>query len=324
MSKYIGRQIKLGIAKETTRGTIAAPAFWLPIRKADHIDKVEYAFNEAGMGTIMDALDSVITKKMGEGGWSALISDKHIGLVLLSLFGTVTTTPNSPETGVNTHAFTLQEGATHQSLTISIDEPNGDYQFALAMINSLEIKYELGKFLEYVVTFMSKKGATATLTASFTAENLFRPHDLTLKLATTLAGLGAASATKVRSVNLKFEKAVEYDDVLGQVDPNEILNKEFKITGSMEFLFDDEVIKGFALAGTQRALRLQLKNTDVIIGAVTNPEMRIDLAKVAFNDFAKATDLGNLVAVTIGFKGLYSLSDAKFGDVALINTQTSY
>lgn len=324
MSKYIGRLIKLGIGKETVRGTAVAAAYWLPIAKADHIDKSEYAFNEASIGTILDAFDSVVVKKFAEGGWSALIGDKHFGLVLLSSFGSVASALKGGETVVYEHTYSLQEGAQHQSLTIGIDEPNGDYQFALGALVSLEVKYELGKVLEYVAVFRSKKGVSATLTASITSENYFRPHDFSLKLAANLAGLGAAPVTKVKTFNIKFEKEVEDDDVLGSVDPQDILNKQFRISGSVEFIFDDETIKGYALAGTQRAARVEIKNTDVTLGTASNPTLKIDLAKVAFNDYAKETSLGNLVYLTIGFKGLYSLSDAKFGDAVLTNLVSSY
>lgn len=325
MSNYIGRLVKIGIGKETARGTGVAPTYWLPVTKADHADKAEYAVNEAGFGTIVDSVNAEVVKNHGEGGFSALLGDKHFGLILYALFGTLNSAAKAaPNASVYDHTFTLAESATHQSLTIGVSEGNGDYSFPLGMLNSLELKFETGKLLEYTAQFMSKKGASGTLTPALPNENIFRPQDFSFYLAANLSGLDAASAIPVKSFDLKVEKEVEDYDVLGSTEPAEIYNKQVKITGNVTLVFSAETYKAYYLAGTTKALRIKLADAGVTIGSGLNPTLVIDLAKVAFNDFSKDTALGNVVMQTISFKAMYSTGDSKVGQAVLTNLVTSY
>jgi hypothetical protein len=199
-----------------------------------------------------------------------------------------------------------------------------DYQFALAMVESFEIKYEKGKILSYTVNFKSKKGATATLTATYTAENAFLPQHLVFKLATNLAGLAAASAINIKSLSIKIEKGLELDEVLGAVDPVDICNKEFKVSGSVEALFEDEAaFKTIALGDTAKAMRIDLIHT-VTIGASSFPELKIDLAKIKVVNWSRDVKNADLASQTVEFEAMYSIADAQMIGAILTNTQTTY
>lgn len=322
-TKAIGRLVNLGIGKEATRGTAVAPTYWLFKTELDYQEKFEQAIEESSVGVIADAVGAEIVKKWAEGSFGGDIKDKSFGLILLALFGSVASVVK--ETTAYNHTFSLLGSAQHPSLTLGIDDPWQDYQFALAMIESLEIKYERGKFITYTANFKSKKGATGTLSATFTAENSFRPHDFVFKIAANLAGLDAAAAVIIKSATLKFEKNLEVDDVLGSVDPADILNKQFVCTGTIEAVFDDEAtFKTIVLGDTAKALRFDLINSSVTIGASSNPELKVDLAKVKFSEITRATPIGDLVMQTLGFKAFYSLSDSKLFNCVLTNTATSY
>jgi hypothetical protein len=325
MVKAIGRLVNLGIGKETTRGTAVAPTYWLFKSDLNYQEKIEQAIEEASTGVIADSIDSQIVKKWAEGSFGGSINDKSIGLILLSLFGSVSSALKGGETVVYQHTFSLGNTAQHPSLTLGIDDQWQDYQFALAMIESLEIRYERGKFISYTANFKSKKGATATLTASYSAENSFRPHDFVFKMAANLAGLAAAAATVIKSATLKFEKNLEVDDVLGSIDPVDFLNKQFVCTGTIEALFDDEAtFKTIVLGDTAKAVRFDLINAAVTIGTSSNPELQLDLAKVKFSEITRATPLNDLVKQTLGFKAYYSLSDSKLFQCVLTNLAVSY
>jgi hypothetical protein len=326
MSKYIGRLIKVGIAKETVRGTAVDPSYYLPIMKAEHGDKAEHAMNEAGFGTISDAVGSEVVKVNGEGGFSAYIGDKHFGLILYAMLGTkgVAGYGGLGNDLVYTHTFTLLENALHPSLTLAVVEDIKSQRFALGMLDALEMKFERGKILEYTAGFRSKKGVDQVLTPALPAENIFRPQDFHLYFASAYSGLGAASETPVKMASLKVEKSVEDDDVLGSDTPQDINNKELKITGSITLLYDADTFRQYNLVGTTKAMRMQLANTGVVIGSALNPTMNIDFAKVVFNDYSRDTTLGNLVQQTIGFKAVYSTSDSKVGQATLTNLVASY
>lgn len=325
MTKAIGRLVSLGIGKETTRGTVAAATYWLFKTELDYQEKFEQAIEESSVGVIADAIDAQIVKKWAEGSFGGDIKDKSIGLILLALFGSVSSALKGGESVVYEHTFSLGNTAQHPSLTLGIDDPWQDYQFALAMIESLEIKYERGKFVTYTANFKSKKGATATLTASYTAENSFRPQDFTFKIATNLAGLDAASAVTIKSATLRFEKNLEMDEILGSIDPNDLLNKIFTCSGNIEAIFEDEAtFKTIALGDTAKALRFSIKNTAITIGTASNPELTIDLSKVKFSELTRKTVINDLITQTVGFKAFYDLSTSKMFAAKLINLATSY
>lgn len=328
MAKGIARKINLGLAKEATRGTAeAAATFWLRKVTAQLDEKKEFAQQEQSIGVIEDAIGADIVKAFAQGNVVVPITDKTIGLILLNAIGKVTTTANTPEVGVHTHDFTVEQNSQHPSLTLFLEDVLAaqDYTHALGMIESLELRYERGKHIEATINVRAKKGATATLTSSYSAENFFRSQDLTFKLAANLAGLGAAAATKVKSLTLRIEKNLEDDDVLGDVAPADFLNKQFVITGNVEAIWENESdFKTAFQAGTAKAMRIDLKNTDVTIGTTTNPQLQIDLAKVIFQELTRPLNNPDIVIQTLAFKGYYSLTDSKAITAKLINTQASY
>lgn len=324
--KGIGRLFSLGIAKEAVRGTAEVTAsYWIPFSELAIEEKDEKALDEIAVGVIEDSVGQSIVKQWAEGSLKAPIGDRHIPLIILSLLGTISSAVK--ETTAYNHTITVQQGSQHQSLTLFLDDPLAaqDYKHALGVVSSLEISYEQGKFIEYNATLKAKKGATATLTPSTTSENRFLPQHLVFKLATNLAGLDGASATVIKSLTLKIDQNIEDDTVLGSLSPADFLNKHFAIEGTVEAIWQNESdFKTAALAGTAKAMRIDLTNTDVVIGASSNPRVKIDLAKVIFKEITRPIVLNDIVKQTLSFKAHYSTSDSKMVDVLVVNTIVSY
>lgn len=328
MAKGIGRLTGFGIARETTRGTSPGSAtFWLPFMEAALEEKFENALDESTIGVIEDSIGATRVKEWAEGNVKALITDRTFPLVLYAVLGSLSTAAGSPEAGTNTHTITVGQSAQHQSLSFYIDDPlsGQDYTHALGVVQSLEIIYEAGKPLEFSATLKSKKGATASFASSSNTENRFTHKHLAFKLAANLAGLGAASAQNIRMLTLKINQNIEDDPALGSLAPVDFLNKQFTIEGTVEAIWQNESdFKTFVLAGTQKAMRLDLKNTDVIIGTVTNPQLTIDLAKVIFKEITKPFKANDVVKQTLSFKAHYSTADSKMITISAVNATSSY
>lgn len=328
MAKGIAKLFSFGIAKEAARGTAEASAsYWIPWLNLDVQERDSKALDEASIGVIEDSVDQKIVKQWADGKWDAPIGDKHFPLVLLAALGSISSAVKGGETVVYDHTITVAQNAQHPSLTLFIDDPlaAADYKHALGVISSLEVRYELGKFLQYTANIKAKKGASATITPSTTSENKFLSQHLTFKLATNLAGLDAAGATSLKSLNLKIEKNVEDDDVLGNVAPADFLNKQFSIEGTLEAIWQNESdFKTAALAGAAKAMRVDLVNSDVTLGTASNPRVKIDLAKVIFKEITRPLVVGDIVKQTLAFKAHYSTGDSKMITILANNLIASY
>jgi len=328
MTKGIGRLFQVGIAKETTRGTVESSAsYWIPFSELGIEEKDNKIFEEQAYGVIEDSIGSTITKQWAEGSLKAPIGDKHFGLILLAALGSVSSGAHAGESIVYDHIFSVQQGAQHQALSLFLDDPlaGQDYKHALGVIDSLEITYEPGSYIGYSANIRAKKGATATLTPSLTTEGKFIHKHFTFKVASSLAGLGGGSAIALKSLTLTITKNLEDDDVLGSITPNDFLNKQFTIEGKLEALWQNESdFKTNTLAGTAKAIRLDLVNTDTTIGNAANPTVRIDLAKVTFTEITRPIQINEMVKQSVSFKAHYSTSDSKMITALITNLVSSY
>lgn len=327
--KGLSRLVQFGIAKEAVRGTPeTAASFWIPWKDLSIDEVQEEVLNQEAYGVIEDTFGRDITKQYVKGSITAPITDKHFALILLNMLGTLSTGDNADsDPSVKDHTITVAQSAQHQALSFFIDDPVGgqDYKHALGMIESLEINYELGQYITYKIDFKAKKGATATLTPATSTENRFTHKHVTFKLASTLAGLGAASAVTIKSFKLNIKTNLEDDFVLGSVDPVDFLNKSISIDGSLTAFWQNESdYKTAFLANTAQAMRIDIQNTDVTIGASARPLVRIDLAKVYFNTVGRSFKLNDIVMQDVSFKAAYSTSDTKMITAQVTNTQASY
>ena len=323
MAKFIGATVDVGVAKEAVRGTAeSAASYWLPKISLSIDDTIEQAIDENSVGVIEDATDAKLVYKFAEGEIEAKVGDKSFGLLLLGAIGSVSS--GSVVDSAYTHTFSVLQSAQHPSLTLFVDDGNQDYKHALGMVTGLELSAEVGSIIQHKTSFRAKVGATATLTPSYSAENMFLAQHITFKTASTQAGLTAASAIVVRSVNFKIEKNVEDDRNLGTTEPTDILNKQFAIEGSLELVFDANTMKTEMLADTMKAMRIDFNNTDVLIGVSSTPQLIFDFHAVKFSNFTRNYGNGDIVTATVDFKAFYKLADAKMLTCTLRNAVASY
>lgn len=324
MSKFIGRLVDVGIAKEGTRGTAESGAdFWLPKLSLTLDDGVEQIVDESSYGVIEDAADAVVVGTFAEGEIEGNIQSESLGLLLLAALGAVSTS-GPAETSVYTHTFSVLQSAQHPSLTIFQDDPNQDYKYPLAMLSQLDLDISIGQYAKYVASFRSKVGETATLSPSYSAESSFLPQHGSVKIADAVAGLDAASAIDIRSVKISIMKDVEDDRKIGSVAQADINNKEFHVEGSLELVFNNNTFKTEMLADTAKAMRIRATNADVTIGDTLHPQLNIDLTKVKFSEFKRGYSNGDIATATVTFKAFFKRSESAMIEAELINSTSSY
>ncbi len=324
MTKIIGRQINVGIGKEATRGTAVAPDYTLKLTSIDFDDKLEAVITEQGVGVIEDATGQEIVKTWGEGSIEGRVYDRSFGLILLSTLGSLASVETA-DTGVYEHTFTVEQGVEHQSLTLDIKSGSNEQSaFANAVINNLEITVAINDTVKFNAGLMSKASEASTESHAYITENGFLSKDVEVYFANDKAGLDGATAIKIKNLSLSINKNVESDEVLGEATPQDFNNKQFTIEGNIELTYDDTTYKDLAIAGTQKAMRIEMIDTGTTIGATSNPKVVIDLAKVNFSEYSRSNDLDGIVTQTLNFKAFYSLADSEMVEIVVTNLATDY
>ncbi len=319
MPTRLGREYNIGIAKETTRGTPVTPSFWIPRKTFDFEEKREIIFDDQGYGRIEDITRHKIVSQWAEGTFGGITGARSIGLFLLGVLGSVTTTGPDAD-GIYTHTFSVGQNVQHPSLTFSVKDPDAGRAFALAMLKTFRLSIETGGFAEFESDFMSKKAVSATLTPFYVLEDNFVGGNTTVKFADTKAGLNAAPVIKAITAEINYNKNLEKDDILGSFDPNDFFNKQFQIELTLTKKMEDETYKSYFKDGAMKAMRL-LFSTGT---GATLRSIQTDLNQVIFTDWASSRGLDEIVVETITMKASFKLADAEMVSVILKNNQTSY
>jgi hypothetical protein len=325
--KGIGRLFSIGIAKEVTRGTaISSAAYWLPFSDASIEEKFTNVTQDEAYGIIENSVGQFRVKNWAEGTLKVPMTDQSLPLLLYSQFGTVANAAHAGETVVYDHTVTVGQSAQHQSLTLFIHDPLSavDYSHALGVIHKTELDASLGKFVELSLSVKALKGVSqSAFTPSIIAENRFLPQYMTFKIATAVSGLSAATAIQLKSIKLTIDESIEDDEVLGSVAPVDFLNKEFKIEGTLEAIFQNESdFKTIALVtpNVAQAMLIDLKNTDVTIGSSAHPEVAVTLDKVYFTEYSRPIKVKDLVYQTVKFVAAYSTTNSEMAKIVVTNT----
>ena len=325
MAKFVGRGVNVGFGKETTRGTSVAPSSWFAKTSISFDDKMETVVDEGNYGTIVDSTGHEVVKRFSEGEIMGSLGVNSISLPLYAMLGAVTTATASGT--AKTHTMTLSESYQSPSLTIAMDDPVQDKRFALGVINSMTIKVEPKKYVEVSMTFMGKQGVNSSETVAFTEDYLLKATHTNILFASDLAGLDVAVAggTCIKSFELTLERTLSEDECISSIAPSDYISTVFAISRSMEVTYENEAdYKTKALTGTTQAMRISILNGDVIIGGGTaSPELEIDLAKVGFTEWSRTVSTNEIVTQSVGFKGFYSIADAKAIIARLTNTVAS-
>lgn len=321
----IGKRVGVGIGKESTPGTAVAPTHWVPAREKMPNITVEYASNDSDYGTIVKTVESEPVYSKGEPEIKGLIFDKIFGHMCLAALGSCSTSTDDPEAGVNTHTFSILNSEEHPSYTIAFKDANEDYCHPYSKLQELVITYKRKSLIEYSAKYVSQEKESDTNTVAYdTDEYHFNSGHVSFKLAATKAALSGASAINVEDLTFKINKEILEQDSLGNTTPVNIYNGGMDFEMEVELLMDNTTYQALYTAGTLQAAELKLENTDVTIGAATNPSITIQLNAVNFEGMDKPYKTEEIVRIKLKAKCHYKLADAEAIEIVVVNTETSY
>ena len=325
MAKFTERRRSVGIAKEATHGGSAVAAqYWIPKTTLTFDDKVTKALVAGSYGNLSGApMTAYTVQKWAEGNIEGEINVNSFGLILLALLGSETASSGVPGAGANTHTYTLLDTNEHPSLTIHVDDPIGDIQFRLAMLNSLTINFALGEIVSYTSNFVSRVHGNSSETPTWETDTRFTSPNLTFKLGNNYSVVTSQTAIKLKSLTLDIAKTVERLDILGSFGPEDILNKDLRISGSLELTYEDRTWRDYMLNGTTRAMQIKLTSTKSINAGGDKAELNFIFPKVHFDAWEPTGGLGDVMGQTINFEIMLDISTSParlWSTATLVNT----
>jgi hypothetical protein len=321
MSEFIGRKVAVGLAKEATRGTAVTPAFWVRHLGANFMDQVEKMNNESAMGVVAKINDSATVKEWAEGTIEGKVTVDTFGLILLGMFGTVSSVANG--SGYD-HTATISESSTPTALTTTIVDPNEDLAHALTTLSSLEVSAEVGDYVKFSANAIAKKGASASSTVAYTDETEFTAAHMSLKLVNEGTAPSTGTAIEVKSAKLNINREVSPYFAFGSTEMNDTNTGAVDVTGEMVLRYTNTDYKDLWRADTKQAMELKMENTNVDLGGGLNPSLTFTLPKVSLSEWSRSDDMDNVIEQTVGFQGQFDATTAKLIEAVLTNGTASY
>lgn len=318
MTKFVSRRGQLGVAIEATRGTAVSPTFWVPWATMSFRDTIEEAREDQGLGVIADGDSKYVTVVHGEGEFEAQIYDKAMGVILTGLLGAA---PSTAGSNPYTHTYTLTNTNQHKSLSLYWKDPDRSEIFRLGMLNSFQMNAEPSGLVNYTVGFMSKYARDwASQTASYTSlGNKFLHQHVQVRLAATVGALSAATPISLKNLELTISKNTMFDNVMGTVEPEDILNQQLSVEGSLTLNLEDDTYRNYMLDGTYRAMEIYLFRS-------SSSSLKFQFPRVDFSSWENDLPLNEIAKQTINFKANYDQANALdiISTCELINAQSSY
>lgn len=317
---YSGRKIKVGVGRETTRGTAVAAQYWLRWETFDFFDTASTIYNQSALGVLDKYSQAEIVEAWSEGTLAGKITDQGIGEILWATLGSHSAALHATETTVWDHTFSESQANQAQTLTIIRVDPNQSLQYANSMVKSFELDVKAGDYVRHNTSFMAMPGTTATATPAYVAENEFKAKYTVVKMATTVAGLTSATAIPLNNFKLTINKDVANYWIVGQNNPEDIFAQTTEVTGEFQLLYTDSTYFTPRFANTVEAIQVTITNTDVTIGTSANPTLQITLPQCYLSTFKADNSIDGMVQQTVSFTGTYSLSTGYAVQAILTNT----
>lgn len=322
MTKFVGRRGKLALAIEDSRGVPSSTDsdyFFVPVATMSFKDTIEEAREDQGMGVIADSDSKFVTMTMGEGEVEAQLYSNALGVVLTGVLGAV---PSSSGGGSPyTHTYTLSNSNQHKSLSLYWADPDRTDMFKLGVVDSFKVSVEPSGIVNYTVGFKSKTADEwTTITSDYTdLGTKFLHQHAAVKLASDTSGLSAATALSVKNLELNINKNAMFDSVIGTVEPEDVLNQQLSVEGSLELNLEDDTFRDYMLNGTYRAM-------SIVLNASSNAILTLEFPRVDFSEWEPDYTLNEIAKQKINFKANYDAANAVdiISTATLVNTTSSY
>ncbi|MDR6794738.1 hypothetical protein J2W89_003920 [Pseudarthrobacter oxydans] len=266
------------------------------------------------MGVVDRVNDSAVTHQWAEGTVGGKVTIDTIGVLLLGVFGTVTT--GAASGGIYPHTFSVKQSSIPTTLTMARSTPLSAERFAYATVDTFELTAEAGGYVQVSSAIKARVGVSSTETVAFTTEEEFTSKDIELKTAANTGALTGASAVNASSMKLSIERPSNAFVPLGTNNQPQFDRGNFEAKGEFVVRLTDTQLEADYLANTKKALSITLANG--------TKSLTFTASKVRYRELERSAGLDDVVTATVQFYCEFDTATSKSIDAVLKNTRTGY
>lgn len=320
---HLGREHEVAVAIEGTRGTAeTTPQKWVRKVSADIIPKNTKAIDDSTRGVLEESEGSRVVREWFEGPIGGILHADLIGYFLLNLYGSVTSTLVAAS--VYSHAFSLDQDIDHPTLSIFRKDGAVESQvYGGGVVSALEISASTEDFVRFTSTVMARNEGVHAESASYDTEYDFIGKDITVKVASTEAGLAGASATKAKTLAIRYDTGAISDFVFGSNNPDDIANGRFSIEIEISKNYEDTTLEALFKSGDYRYMQVSIVG-DADLGSSNNPSMTWVFNRVQVQDWERSGDPDAFAEETVTLKAYYNATDAEQSTLTVQNITEFY
>src|SRR5690606_4795041 len=134
--------------------------------------------------------------------------------------------------------------------------------FKLGMLDSFGVTVEPSGIVNYTIGYKSRVADEwSSITPVFTSlGSKFLHQHLEVRLAANVGALSGATAISLKNLEFTVNKNTIFDSVMGTVEPEDILNQQISVEGSLTLNLEDDTYRDYMLNGTYRAMEIKFNN----------------------------------------------------------------
>ena len=314
---HIGRKLTVGLGRETTYGTISASILGMGTQSLEVDRTKEILLNDQSYGRIEDVKSSRRGNEMSQVTITGIAEMNTFGHLLYGALGTLTTSDDDPESGANTHTFTVLNTNAHPSYSILYKDDVQDKVVLGARLMSLSLTVTAGDWVTYTAVYLGKKAEDNTSSISYTASAQLSSEDAMARMSdvgVAFSGTGLCLST----MSLSIEKNAEAHFCIGSTSPSKIINKQLAITGSITRLFESNDYQSNYEDHDIKAIEASF-STGTIPTTATPYSTKITLPKLHFSNWTVSAGNDDKVEETVDFKAEFYDTDSAMITADLIN-----
>ena len=323
MTAIIKRKTVVSIGRETTYKTESTQLVGMGVQTIT-VDIQKTAIkNDQSYGRIEDTRDSKIGTRNTQVTLTGIVEAPFWGQFLMGALGTLTSSADTPEAGAHTHDFSVANNNAHPGYSIIYKDDVQSKAVLGSRMVSLKTSIVAGEYVVYTAVFLGNTPVTTTANPGFTDGHLFCASEAQVRLASVGATF-SGDGIPLTSLDIDIAKNAEAHYAFGSVDPNQIINKQFGVTGTATLLFEDENQYNQFIDHEKLGLEIVVTGDENLIGLTTPPSFKFVLHEIAFDGWDNNAGNDEKVEQTITFMAHYEQETAQsMIDAQLVNDQVS-